>query len=148
MTQSEKHLAVVLGIALIILSVLILTPNKKQMPSQEKITVGYHCSTVSSESTQTQNGDTTTSVRTYTHSIYTSEGNKLTDLTVTVSGITSPSECAVSHISALLTDQQWDGLTVSEHTAADTGTVILFQDQLSVCHFQYRISPGGEICYL
>ena len=151
MTQSEKRLLTILSILLLILTVSVLTRTyfkTETNDSYEEISIGFHCSTDIARDTQTQDGDTVTSVKSVNHSIYTSEGSKLTDLCVTVTGSVTPAECGISHISTSLSDQQWDGLRVSELTAQDTATVILFQDQLSVCHFQYRISQNGEINFL
>ena len=151
MTQSEKRFLTIISITLIILTCVILARNLLQVSKShpnEEITVGYHCTTDNSELSLTKNGDFIASSITFTHSVSTAEGNKLTDLTVAVNGSVSPAESSITHISAQLSDQQWDGLTVSELTTADTATVILFQDQLSICHFQYRIFPDGRIKFL
>ena len=151
MNRTTKLILALVCIISLIMAVNILTrgdsSSSDSAPSQE-LTVGYRCTTDASDLEKTHTEDSITSIRTFKHSIYTSEGSKLTDLSVTVTGNVSPSLCAVSHLSALLSQQQWDGLTVTEHTVADTATIILFHDQLSVCHFQYRVTADGEIIFL
>ena len=151
MTQSEKRLLAIISIALLILSGCILIHSYMRISenrSLEETIYGYYSNTESTQHMQTQNGDTVTSAITFAHSIYTSEQIHLADLAVTVKGVISPTNCTISHLSATLSEKQWDGLTVSEHITNDTATVILFLDQLSICHFQYRIFPDGNISFL
>ena len=151
MSRNEKRLLSIISIALVMLACSILA-RKYFMISysapREELAAGFHCVTDVSQPIQTHDGDIITASQTFLHNIYTSEEHDIADLHVTVTASVTPSGCTISHISTSLSNQQWDGLTVSDLTAADTATVILFQDQLSICHFQYRISPDGEIEYL
>ena len=158
MAQTEKRILAVICTALLILAGCILTrfylrmsqkPNDTaHLLSDGEMTAGFQYSTESTDLKKTQNGEDITSTKTFTHKIYTSEGSFLAKLTVTITGSVSPSVCAIDHLSATLSEEQWDGLTTIELTSEDTATVILFQDQLSVCHFQYRIFPDGMIDFL
>ena len=162
MTQTEKRCFIIICLFLIILAagivtryyfkVALLAESESVDPStvigSNEIAVGFRCTTDANQTARTENGDFITTANSFQHKIYTADGTYITALTVTVSGSTSPSETKITHLSATLSDEQWSGLTVTEHLTGDTATVLLFQDQLSICHFQYRVIQDGTISYL
>ena len=105
---------------------------------------GYLCVTGESGMEEAASRGTAVAVKAFSHRIYGPQGDYVLTLTTTV----IVSADAVSSVSASLSDAQKDGFTTSEHVSKDTGTVILYLNQLSVCHFQYRLQEDGTISFL
>ena len=104
----------------------------------------YSCVTSESETHDTKAEEGTVYTKAFTHEIYNSEKEYMVTLTTTITASNTGSGFALSSIKGDLTDAESDGLTVSEHISGNTGTVILYLNQLSVCHFQYRVSADGS----
>ena len=110
-------------------------------------TSGYFCLT---EELHEPTGSETVSCTVFRHKIYDPDRDPLLTLTVTVTGSyqTAENTASILNLSVTQTDETADGLSTSQHLSGDTATVILYRNQLSVCHFQYRISPDGTISLL
>ena len=106
---------------------------------------GYTYTTTDEDLSSTEGPDGSTIKRTFTHAVFAPDGSKLTTVTVTVSGNISNDSSSISHISTSLSEEQSNVLTISEHLSRETATVVLYVNQISVCHFQYRLSPEGSI---
>ena len=160
MTKSEKYIFTVFCVILLVLAGFILIRyyhrvsdayalSQNQEISEEHIPIsGYTYTTESSELVRSENSEGNTAKRTFTHTVFTPENNALAVLTITVTGNTSADSFTISHISTSLSQQHQEGLTVSEHISGETATVVLYLNQISVCHFQYRLSTDGSIIIL
>ena len=160
MTTKEKRLIAVFCAVLLILAGCILLRYYKRVSSyyasaensasieSPAYLTGYHYSTTVSEITHTVDPDGTTFRRTFTHEVYTQDDRDFVTVTVSVTGNISSKATAISHISTSLSNIQLDGLTVSEHISGETATVVLYVNQISVCHFQYRLTADGSIDHL
>lgn len=118
--------------------------NTEYLAASEIGISGYSCITGESEIQQV-NGLT---VRAFSHRIYNPNNDYIGTLTATVTGSLSGSDPQITDIRAELSDQQIDGLSVSVHTSENTGTVVLYLNQMSICHFQYRMRNDGQVTYL
>ena len=165
MTQKEKRILCILCFTLILLAAGILTRYYFQMkqwkidnspdPSEvavamtgEELTAGYRAVTTQSQIAQTQSGTKTVLSRTFTHKVYSPEGAYLATVTASVIGTITDSEAVITDLTAQLSDEQREGLTLSEHISGNTGTVVLYLNQISACHFQYRLSMDGTLKFL
>lgn len=104
----------------------------------------YSCITGESETHETASAEGTVYVKAFAHKIYNSEKDYIVTLTTTITASATDSGITLSSITGDLTEAESDGLTVSEHISGDTGTVVLYWNQMSVCHFQYRVSSDGS----
>lgn len=107
----------------------------------------YSCVTGESEkqSASSETGDV--NVKAFAHQIYDPNNEYIVTLTATVTW-PNPSDAdtpKMEGISGSLSDAQIDGLTLSEHLAGDTGTIVVYLNQISICHFQYRLSSDGSV---
>ena len=94
---------------------------------------GYYYTTSNSELTKAEDPDTITSKKTFIHQVYDQDEQHFVTVTVSITGSISSENRVISHIS------------ISEHLSGETGTVVLYVNQISVCHFQYRLTPDGSI---
>ena len=106
---------------------------------------GYHYNTTANDFIVSENTTGITSRRTFTHRIFTQQNQNLAVVTVTVNGSISADNTEISHVSASLSDEQMDSLNISQHISGQTATVVLYVNQISVCHFQYRLLSDGDI---
>ena len=106
---------------------------------------GYHYTTTASQLTTAEDPDGITSRKTFIHEVYTQDNQDFVTVTVSITGNISSENSTISHISTSLSEAQLDGLTISEHLSGETATVVLYVNQISVCHFQYRLSSDGTI---
>ena len=160
MTTKEKRLIAVFCIVLLVIAVCILLRYYNRVSSYYAVAdhstaikdtaylTGYHYTTVGSEITKTENPDGFTSKRTFTHAVYTQDNQDFVTITVSVTGNISGAATAISHITTSLSEAAPDTLTISEHLSVETATVVLYVNQISVCHFQYRLSADGSIDHL
>ena len=109
---------------------------------------GYHYTTTASQLTMSEDPDSTTSRKTFIHEVYTQDHQDFVTVTVSITGNISTENGTISHISTSLSESLMDGLTISEHLTGETATVVLYVNQISVCHFQYRLSADGSIDFL
>ena len=153
MTKNEKSIIAVFCLILLVLAGFILVRYYHRVsnyctaaePVEDPIPAsGYTCTTDSGELTITEG----TARRTFTHEVSAPENQTIAVITVTVTGNLSDDSCAISHISTFLSEEAQNGLTVSEHVSGETATVVLYVNQISVCHFQYRLSADGFIDHL
>ena len=160
MTKNETCIFDVFCVILLVLAGFILTryyhrvsdyyatPESPES-SEEQIPIsGCTYTTVCGELIRNENPDGSSSRRTFTHEVSTPENHPLAVIAVTVTGSISTDSLAVTHISTSLSEEQQEGLTVSEHISGETATVVLYINQISVCHFQYRLSTDGSIVFL
>ena len=109
----------------------------------------YYCITVESEETeQITEEDTIAKARAFSHKIYNPNYAYIGTLTTVAAGTADGESCKMASVSGELSDEQMDGLTLSEHLSGDTGTVVLYLNQVSVCHFQYLLYPDGTVEFL
>ena len=156
MTKKETSIIAVFCVILIILAGIILIRYYNRVSeysaatkNEEIISVtGYHYSTRAKDLIVSENTTDITSRRTFTHRIFTQQNQNLAVVTITVNGSISADNTEISHVSASLADEQMDGLTVSQHISGQTATVVLYVNQISVCHFQYRLLSDGNIEFL
>ena len=160
MTKNQKCIFAVFCLILLILAGFILTRYYHRVSdyyfiyespevSEELIPIsGYTYTTTCGELIVSENPDGNTSRRTFTHEVSTTENQPLAVVTITVTGNFSDNGLIISHISTSLFDEHQEGLTVSEHISGETATVVLYVNQISVCHFQYRLSTDGSIVFL
>ena len=160
MTKNEKCIFAVFCVILIVLAGFILiryyhsvtdyyTVSERPETAEDLIPIsGYTYTTVSDELIRTESPDGNTARRTFTHEVSTPENHLLAVITITVTGNISDDRLLISHISTSLSNEQQEGLTVSEHISGETATVVLYVNQISVCHFQYRLSTDGSIVFL
>lgn len=121
------------------------TPENTEYLAASEIGIsGYSCITGESETQEANN----LTVRAFSHRIYNPNNDYIGTLTTTVTGSLADAAPQINSIRAELSDQQIDGLTVSEHQSEDTGTVVLYLNQMSICHFQYRMQNDGQVNYL
>ena len=106
---------------------------------------GYHYTTTASQLTTTEDPNGIASRKIFIHEVYTQDDQDFVTVTVSITGNISTKNSTISHISTSLSEAQLDGLTISEHLSGETATVILYVNQISVCHFQYRQSADGSI---
>lgn len=111
-------------------------------------TSSYSCVTGESIETQSLSETLTAVVKAFSHRIYDPDNEYVVTLTNTVIGIYSSDAAKISSVSGTLSDAETEGFTVSEHVSGDTATVVLYLNNISVCHFQYRISPDGTLEFL
>ena len=109
---------------------------------------GFHYTTTNSQLTTSEDPDGTTSRRTFTHTVYTQDDRDFITVTVNITGNIASDNIDISHISTSLSEDHPENLTVSEHLFGETATVILYINQISICHFQYRLSADGSIDHL
>ena len=160
MTKNETCIFAVFCVILLVLAGFILTryyhrvsdyyaAQERPEISEERIPIsGCTYTTASGELIVSENPDGNTSRRTFTHEVSTPENHPLAVISVTVTGSISSDSLAVTHISTSLSEEYQEGLTVSEHISGETATVVLYVNQISVCHFQYRLSTDGSIVFL
>ena len=156
MTRKEKRILTVICTVMLAAAVLILirfyhtaTGRTNDLSAESRdFSTGYRCSTEASEQSKTVTADAATIKRTFTHKLYTPENNYLVTATITVTGMVSGDNKTITHLSTSLSGNESEGLTISEHITEDTATVILYRNQFSVCHLQYRISQDGTIAFL
>ena len=160
MTKNEKRIIAVFCLILLVLAGCILVrfyhrvsdvyaAAESTETAEELIPIsGYTSTTTGGEFTASEGPDGSTVRRTFTHEVYTPENQTLAVINVTVTGNISSDSYTVSHISTSLSEESQDGLTVSEHVSGETATVVLYVNQISVCHFQYRLSSDGSIDFL
>lgn len=146
----QKLLIPLLLLALLCGCSASLEETATAVPTEELAEIGtssYYCTT---EELHEPTGNEGVVSTVFKHSIYDPEHDYIAKLAVTVTGSHSPEEgtASISSISAKLSEEAAEGLTVSEHLSGDTGTVILYRNQMSVCHFQYRLSSEGNIKFL
>lgn len=105
----------------------------------------YSCVTGESEAQEVTSDTGTVMAKAFSHRIYNSNNEYVVTLTTTVTfpAVESPTE--ITAVSGSLSDAQMEGFTISEHLAGDTGTVVLYLNQMSVCHFQYRLYADGTL---
>lgn len=110
----------------------------------------YRCITGESEQTQQLSDGRTAKVKAFAHRIYNPNGEYVVTLTTAVTGVYSPGEDAaeIVDVSHVLSDAKMDGVSVSGHFSGDTATVVVYLNKVSVCHFQYRLSPDGTLEFL
>ena len=113
-------------------------------------TSGYYCITGESEAVDVIGSEDTQRVQVFAHQVFDPQGEYIVTLTATVTGEHSPEEdtAAVTRISASLTNAAIEGVTTSEHISKNTATVVLYWNQTSICHFQYRLYPDGTLEFL
>lgn len=104
----------------------------------------YSCITGTSEKTVQLSEAETARVSSFAHMIYDPNNKYICTLSNTIVSI-SPDNASISEVKASLSDTQIDGLSVSEHLSDNTATVIVYLNQMSVCHFQYKLSSDGII---
>jgi hypothetical protein len=160
MTKNEKSIIAVFCLILLVLAGFILVRYYHRVndsyalsgsteTAEEQIPIaGYTCSTTSGDLSRSEDSDNCTAKRTFTHEVYTPDGDHLTTVAVTVTGSISSDSFAISHISTSLAKEANPVLTVSEHLSDETATVVLYLNQISICHFQYRLSSDGSVDYL
>lgn len=160
MEKKEKCMIVIFCAVLLVLAAFILlqyynrisnyyTEPKNSVSIQEPAyLIGYHYATTASEITQTEDPDGTTSRRTFTHKVYTQDNQDFVTITVNITGNITSDSIDISHISTSLSGDHPENLTVSEHLFGETATVILYINQISICHFQYRLTANGSIDHL
>lgn len=105
----------------------------------------YSCITGESEIQEVTSDGEAVMVKAFSHKIYDPDNEYVVTLTTAV---TFPAEEGVSEITAVsgsLSDAQADGFTVSEHLSGDTATIVVYRNQMSVCHFQYRVYSDGSV---
>lgn len=125
------------------------TTARTEGPGATEIgTSSYSCVTGESETQQTITDSGTVWVKAFSHRVYDPNGEYVVTLTTTVIGTAEDGTAVVSAIRGNLSDAQADGFTVSEHISGDTGTIVLYRNQMSVCHFQYRILSDGSVKFL
>lgn len=123
-------------------------PPETLPPGAVKIGISsYSCITGTSEKTVELSEDETAKVSSFAHMIYNPDNQYICTLSNTIVSV-SPDDAAISEVEASLSDMQIDGLTVSEHLSDNTATVIVYLNQMSVCHFQYRLSSDGTIEFI
>ena len=157
MTTKDKRLIAVFSAVLLVLAGCILlryykhvsnyyaaVENSRSIEDPAYLT-GYHYTTKSSQLTKTENPDGITSRKTFIHEVYAQDDQNLVTITVTITGNNSSENSTISHISTSLSEERLDSLNISEHLSGETATVILYVNQISVCHFQYRLSSDGSI---
>lgn len=110
-------------------------------------TSGYFCLT---EEKFESTGSETTNCTVFRQKIYDPDLEYLTTLTVTITGNynTSESTAFIQNISVSHSEDATEGSSTSQHLSGDMATVVLYRNHLSVCHFQYRIEPDGNIFLL
>lgn len=156
MTKNEKRMLTVFCLILAALTGCILlryyhrvtqiaTLESQQSPEEQRSLIGYHYTTTAAQLTKSEDPEGKTSRRTFTHAVFTPDEQDLATVTVTVSGALSGERSGISHISTSLTEEEMDGLTISEHISGQTATIVLYMNQISVCHFQYRLASDGSI---
>lgn len=96
---------------------------------------GYFCVTGESETSQQTTDTGTVQVKAFSHKIYDPNGEHLVTLTTALSGW----DAEIKTVTPELSEAQSQGLTTSAHLSGDTATVVLYRNQMSVCHFQYRL---------
>jgi hypothetical protein len=157
MSKNEKCFIAVFCIILLVLSGFILIRYYHRVSNDYAVSEstedlipvsGYTYTTASGELTTSEHPEGISSRRTFTHKVYIQENQALAVISVTVSGNISDDSLTITHISTSLSEEVQDGLTVSEHISGETATVVLYVNQISVCHFQYRLSQDGSIDFL
>lgn len=110
-------------------------------------TSGYFCVTEEKQEPTESDG---INCAVFFHKVYDPDAEYLTTLTVTILGSydESTQSASIPNISVSLSDDTIEGLSTSQHLSGDTATVILYRNQMSVCHFQYRVYPDGTISLL
>ena len=106
---------------------------------------GYHHTTTASQLTKTEDPDGVTSRKTFIHEVFTQDNQDVVTVTVSITGNISTENRNISHISTSLSEEQLNGLTFSEHLSGEAATVVLYVNQISICHFQYRLTSDGSI---
>ena len=157
MTKKDKRFIVVFCAVLLVLAGCILlryynrisnyyaTLENTATAGDPAYLTGYYYTTSNSELTKAEDPDTITSKKTFIHQVYDQDEQHFVTVTVSITGSISSENRVISHISTSLSDTQMDGMTISEHLSGETGTVVLYVNQISVCHFQYRLTPDGSI---
>lgn len=107
----------------------------------------YSCVTGASEEQVETTETGTVKVKAFSHRIYNPNNDYVVTLTtvLTISCPDADGSQTLADVSGSLSDAQKDGFTISEHLAGDTGTIVLYLNQTSVCHFQYRLHSDGTI---
>lgn len=110
----------------------------------------YRCVTGVSEEIQQLSETETAKVKVFAHKIYNPDGEYVVTLTASVTGRYSESEdtASIVSVSGTFSDAQKDGFTLSEHISGDTATIVMYWNQTSVCHFQYRVYSDGTMEFL
>ena len=157
MTTKDKRFIVVFCAVLMVLTGCILlryynrvstyyaTFENSATAGDPAYLTGYYYTTSNSELTKAANPDGTTSKITFIHQVYDQDEQDFVAVTVSITGNISSENRVISHISTSLSDESLVGLTISEHISGEAATVILYVNQISVCHFQYRLYSDGTI---
>lgn len=111
---------------------------------------GYYCITGESEEVDAISSESTQRIKVFAHQIFDPNCNYVITLTTTISGQHSFEEdtAAITDLTASMSDAATDGFSASVHISKNTGTVILYRNQQSVCYFQYRLLPDGTFSFL
>ena len=147
---------------LILLTMLLLTlsgcsqeiPQETTVPPTAPAGVeeignsSYYCTTEQSEQSSQLSGAQTVTATAFSHEIYDPDYEYIATLTAVAAGTISDDDCQITSINATLSEEQAEGLSISEHLSGDTGTVILYRNGISVCHFQYRLYDDGTAEFL
>ena len=160
MTKKEKYIITVFCLILLALAGFMTlryyhrvsayyAASVYQETAQSQIPItGYEFSTIAGDLTTIEHPDGITSRKTFTHKIVAPDGQDFAAITITVTGNIAKGSGEFTHISTSLNEEIQDGLTVSEHISGQTATIVLYMNQISVCHFQYRLSTDGSIVFL
>lgn len=126
------------------------TANTEPYLATEIGTSSYYCITGESKEQAVDSDTGTVTVKAFSHKIYNPNQEYVITLTTTVTGSCSAEEASaqVTKISGTLSDAQMDGFALSEHVSGDTGTIVVYLNGISVCHFQYRIYSDGNIEFI
>lgn len=108
----------------------------------------YSCITGESEMQEAVTENGTVMVKAFSHKIYDPMEEYMVTLTTVLTFPAGESGTEFSSVSGSLSDAQAEGFTISEHVSGDTATIVLYRNQLSVCHLQYRIHKDGTIEFL
>ena len=160
MTTKDKHFIVIFCAVLLVIAGCILlryyhrvsnyyaTAENSAASNISAYLTGYHYTTTASPLTTDEDPDGIASRKTFIHQVYDQEKEHFVTVTVSITGNISTENSTISHISTSLSEAQLDGLTISEHLSGETATVVLYVNQISVCHFLYRLSADGAIDHL
>ena len=162
MTKRETRILLILFLILSILTGVILTryyfkmkvlssPNPEEVAEAmtgDELPGGYRVITATSQLSKSTSGSKSVCSRTFTHKVFSPAGVYLVTLEVSVTGEAEGESVSIASVNPQFSDEQTDGLTLSQHLSGDTGTVVLYRNQVSVCHFQYRLSSDGMLDFL
>lgn len=83
----------------------------------------------------------------FTHRIYNPNYDYIVTLNVSVNGSFDQEDdsATIASVTGVFSDEQIEGLSLSQHLSEDTATIVVYLNQISVCHFQYRLYPDGTI---